>query len=168
LRECWCTDNAGITGCEQMNNTRLQDFVTHTTAKDRITFGDVRRLQRDYLPGGVPSCEQAEMLLHLDGQITLTDRAWTDWLVAVIVGFAVANRWPRDAGKSEAVAWLKGALADNGTSTRAGRRIMRELRHQATRIQLIASSPAENDMPVSVARVSDPVEGNATELQLAA
>jgi len=151
-----------------MNDANLKDFVIHTTGRNRITFGDVRRLQRDHLPGGVSSCDQAETLLHLDGQITLTDRAWTDWLVAVIVDFAVANEWPNEAGKSAAVAWLKVALAENDTSTRAGRRIMRELRRQATSIQLIASSPVENDMAVSVARVSDPVEGTATELQLAA
>jgi hypothetical protein len=151
-----------------MNNTKLQDFVTHTTGKNRITFGDVRRLQRDYLPGGLSSCEQAEAMLRLDAQITLTDRAWTDWLVAVIVDFAVANEWPSDAGQSGAVAWLKGALAENGTSTRARRRIIRELRQQATRIQLIASSPEEGDMPGSAAGVSDPAEGATIELQLAA
>ena len=46
-----------------MDNSKLQDFVTITVLHNRITFGDVRRLQRDYLPHGLASREQVEMLL---------------------------------------------------------------------------------------------------------
>ena len=75
-----------------MHNSKLQDFVTITVLHNRITFGDVRRLQRDYLPHGVTSRADAEVLLRLDGMIERADRAWTDWLVAAAFDFAVPIR----------------------------------------------------------------------------
>ena len=36
-------------------NAKLQGFVCNVAAKGKISYGDVRRLQRDYLPGGITS-----------------------------------------------------------------------------------------------------------------
>ena len=36
-----------------MINGKLQEFVCNVAVKGRISYGDVRRLQRDYLPGGI-------------------------------------------------------------------------------------------------------------------
>ena len=52
-----------------MMNTALSAFVSKATAKNRITFGDVRRLQRDVLSDGVVSREEAELLITLDRNI---------------------------------------------------------------------------------------------------
>ncbi len=68
-----------------MINTALSAFVSKATAKNRITFGDVRRLQRDVLSDGVVSREEAELLITLDRNIGKTDRSWADYLVETIM-----------------------------------------------------------------------------------
>lgn len=52
------------------------DFTDKILAKDRISFGDVRRLKRDILPDGIASREEAEALLGLDRAVTKADAAW--------------------------------------------------------------------------------------------
>jgi hypothetical protein len=113
-----------------MENSKLQDFVTITVLHNRITFGDVRRLQRDYLPHGFASREQVELLLHLDGMIDRTDRAWADWLVAAIFDFAVFSERSVDAVESVTCDWLLDHLAALEISTKVTRRLERDL-HQA-------------------------------------
>jgi hypothetical protein len=118
-----------------MNTTNLQDFVTKTAAKNRITFGDVRRLQRDVLPDGVSTREEAELLIRLDGEVARADGAWIDWLVASITDFVVWAERPTGAVEREAALWLKDLLAAKGTPTKAARRIAREIRREAERVE---------------------------------
>lgn len=113
-----------------MDNTKLQEFVTNVAVRNQITFGDVRRLQRDYLPGGVSTCEEAELLIHLDGKVDRADRAWTDWLVNAILDFAASNERPVADLEGDVRERLKALLASAGTSTRATRKIARELRRE--------------------------------------
>jgi hypothetical protein len=113
-----------------MENNKLQDFVTITVLHNRITFGDVRRLQRDYLPHGIATREQVEMLLHLDGMIERVDRAWADWLAAAAFDFAVFSERSVDAVESGTCDWLLDHLAALEISTKVTRRLEREL-HQA-------------------------------------
>jgi hypothetical protein len=113
-----------------MDNSKLQDFVTITVLHNRITFGDVRRLQRDYLPHGLASREQVEMLLHLDGVIDRADRAWADWLVSAVFDFAVFSERSVDAVESGTCDWLLDHLAALDISTKVTRRLERDL-HQA-------------------------------------
>ena len=110
-----------------MENNKLQDFVTITVLHNRITFGDVRRLQRDYLPHGVASREQVEILLHLDGMIDRADRAWGDWLTAAIFDFAVCSERSVDAVESGTCDWLLDHLAALDISTKVTRRLERDL-----------------------------------------
>jgi hypothetical protein len=51
-----------------MINGKLQEFVGNVIAKGQISYGDVRRLQRDYLPRGITNCEEVE----------LTATSWTE------------------------------------------------------------------------------------------
>jgi hypothetical protein len=113
-----------------MENSKLQDFVSVTVLHNRITFGDVRRLQRDYLPQGVTSREQVEILLHLDGLIERADRAWADWLAAAVFDFAVFSERSVDAIESGTCDWLLDHLAALDISTKVTRRLERDL-HQA-------------------------------------
>ena len=113
-----------------MENNKLQDFITITVLRNRITFGDVRRLQRDHLPHGVTSREQVEMLLQLDGMIDRADRAWADWLVAAVFDFAVFSERSVDAVESGNCDWLLDHLAALDISTKVTRRLERDL-HQA-------------------------------------
>ena len=113
-----------------MDNSKLQDFVTITVLHNRITLGDVRRLQRDYLPHGLASREQVELLLQLDGMIDRADRAWADWLVAAVFDFAVFSERSVDAVESGTCDWLLDHLAALDISTKVTRRLERDL-HQA-------------------------------------
>jgi len=113
-----------------MENSKLQDFVTITVLHNRITFGDVRRLQRDHLPHGVASREQVELLLQLDGMIDRADRAWADWLVVAVFDFAVFSERSVDAVESGTCDWLLDHLAALDVSTKVTRRLERDL-HQA-------------------------------------
>jgi len=109
-------------------STTLQDFVTTMVAKSRITFGDVRRLQRDCLPAGILCREDAEILLVLDAQVERTDRAWAGWLIAAMIDFAVCEQ-PLDVSGIEA--WLESLLATSGATAEMRRRILRDARREA-------------------------------------
>jgi hypothetical protein len=146
-----------------MSNVKLQHFVTDTASRGRITFGDVRRLDRDYLPDGVSSREEAEMLLELDTRIARADSAWTDWLVAAIVEFAVWSE-PPVGGTHE---WLKRVLA-TASKTKAGRKIAREVRRTADYVERITSISGDDDCIAVPAVVPALAEVNVNELRLAA
>ena len=131
-----------------MENNKLQDFITITVLRNRITFGDVRRLQRDYLPHGVASREQTEMLLQLDGMIDRADRAWADWLVVAVFDFAVFSERSVDAVESGNCDWLLDHLAALDISTKVTRRLERDLQQALEPIAPIeyvdeAAEPAE-------------------------
>jgi hypothetical protein len=118
---------------DSVKKMNLQDFVASATIRNRITFGDVRRLQRDYLPHGVATREDAELLIGLDAKVGRADRAWVDWLAAAITDFALAGGGPADATDSEPGDWLKQLFAASGASTKATRRIARTVRREAKR-----------------------------------
>ena len=127
-----------------MNTLSLQDFVAKTTAKNRITFGDVRRLQRTILPNGVFDRQQAELLLDLDRNVGRADGAWAEWLVAAIVDFAVWAERPTGSVEGEAALWLGEALTRGGRLTKVGRRIAREVEREAERVgEPVASLAAD-------------------------
>ena len=151
-----------------MTNIKLQEFVTNAAARGRLTFGDVRRLQRDYLPGGVSTCEEAQLLIGLEGKVVRADRAWADWLVTALVDFALLNEQPVGDIGTGAREWLKGLLAESGISTKATRRIAREIRHEAERIQPMASFQAEPIGAVARTVVLDAGEYPKNLLPLAA
>jgi hypothetical protein len=116
-------------------NGKLQAFIDKADAHRRITFGDVRRLQRDILPDGLSSREEAELLIRLDGRVRRADEAWTDWLVASVVEFAVWGERPSGTVVGEAAVWLAALLSGSGPLTKAARRIVREVRLEADRVE---------------------------------
>ena len=59
-----------------MINSSLQAFANKVQAAGRISFSDVKRLQRDILPDGISSREEAEVLLTLEQTVGLADRAF--------------------------------------------------------------------------------------------
>jgi hypothetical protein len=145
-----------------MDNERLAEFVTKAAARDRITFGDLRRLQRDYLPGGVETWEQVELLIRLDAAVSRTDKAWTDWLVGAILGF-VSSEEPIDCGGGDRLLRLLAAI---GVSTIAARRIGRASQPDCDSVRPMLRNPSK--ARVSHPLRSGPVEGFMTELDLAA
>ena len=87
-----------------MINSSLQAFADQALKARRISFGDVKRLQRDILPDGISSRAQAELLLTLDQTVSRADRAFADWLVAMMVDFVVWGVRPTGSVDAEAVA----------------------------------------------------------------
>jgi hypothetical protein len=109
------------------------DFTDKILAKDRISFGDVRRLKRDILPDGIASREEAEALLGLDRAVTKADAAWERWLVTTIVDFVVWAERPTGIVDEDTALWLAAALRAHA-GTRAGKRgrlIAREIAEEA-------------------------------------
>ena len=60
----------------------LREFVTKALLTKRIGFGDLRRLQRDILPDGITTREEAEVLIALDQATERIDKASTEALVS--------------------------------------------------------------------------------------
>src|SRR3954447_19898724 len=89
-----------------MINSALQAFASKVQKAGRISFGDVKRLQRDALPDGISCREEAEPLLTLEQSVSRADRAFSDWLVAMVVDFVVWGMRPTGTVDAETTAWL--------------------------------------------------------------
>jgi hypothetical protein len=133
-----------------MSTYTLQSFEAAATASNRITFGDVRRLQRKIIPEGISTRHDAELLIALDAKIGRADPAWTAWLVAAVVDYAVWGERPTGYVEGEAAAWLAGTLERSGATTKAARLIAREIAHEAERVDASIVALAEPDLPVTV------------------
>ena len=114
-----------------MSNQLFEEFIQKTTAKGRISFGDVRRLQRDILADGIASREEADLLIGLDRDIGRVDPAWTDWLVGALVDYVVWGERPTGIVDADKAAWITTALEGGGKATRSARLIAREIVREA-------------------------------------
>src|SRR5688500_12091527 len=116
-----------------MNSPSLREFVDRALVSRRISFGDLRRLQRDILPGRIASREEAQMLIELDRVVTTVDRDWSDYLVVTVRDFLVWGLPPAGVLNRQKADWLLSALS-NGGLTKNGRTIFREVAREARRI----------------------------------
>jgi hypothetical protein len=116
-------------------NGNLPDFVCNVISKGQITLGDVRRLQRNYLPGGITNREELEILISLNAKLVRADKAWAQWLVSAVAEFIktpkACDRSFGDAG-GKRVERLLAAPA-----TKLGLRIARQIRRELTRLRAI-------------------------------
>ena len=126
-----------------MINSSLQAFASNVQKAGRISFGDVKRLQRDILPDGISSRAEAELLLTLDQTVSRADRAFADWLVAMMVDFVVWGLRPTGTMDAETAAWLTPFLLGQRT-TKTLRRLARELVAEADHYGIALPSPALN------------------------
>lgn len=111
----------------------LRQFAAEIEARGRICFADVRRLERDILPDGVASREQAEVLIALDRVAGRADRSWSEWFVAVLVDFVVWSERPTGIVNEDAAQWLSEAL-DVPTPSRNARRLVNAIIAEAERV----------------------------------
>ena len=116
-----------------MINSSLTEFTYKAREKNRISFGDVQRLQRDILPGGIESREQAEILIDLDRQVARADAAWSRFLAAMLVDFVVWAERPTGMVDEDTARWLAAMLTGHGAAaaTRTARLIAREIVEEA-------------------------------------
>src|SRR5215211_5570239 len=113
-----------------MINSSLQAFASNVQKAGRISFGDVKRLQCDILPDGISSREEAELLLTLDQTVGRADRAFADWLVAMMVDFVVWGMRPTGIVDANTAAWLVLFLSGS-EATAVTCRLVRELTREA-------------------------------------
>jgi len=109
------------------NDLNLADFLTSVVTRNRITFGDVRRLQRDYLPCGIETRAQAEMLTAL-AKVEHADRSFGPWFTAALAELAANSAEGDASARDETIAWLEHLSEKPGFARRTGRRIARQLR----------------------------------------
>ena len=126
-----------------MINSSLQAFARNVQMAGRISFNDVKRLQRDILPDGISSRAEAELLLTLDQSVSRADRAFADWLVAMKVAFVVWGVRPTGTVNAETAAWLTPFLVGQ-RATKTTRRLARELAAEADHCATALPSPALN------------------------
>ena len=122
-----------------MNIVSLQDFMTRVEGSKRITFGDVRRLQRCILPDGIASREEAEALIALGQVVGKADPSWGDFLISAVMDFVVWGCRPTGHVDQEASRWLV-ALLSSGPATRTTQRLMREILAEAEQVDEALSS----------------------------
>jgi hypothetical protein len=123
-------------------NGKLRDFVGNASAKGQVTLGDVRRLQRGYLPGGITSREELEILISLNAKLVRADKAWAQWLLSVIADFVATREACEPSIEDAAGKWVERLLA--ASATKVGQRIARQIRRELWRLRASQSSrPAE-------------------------
>src|SRR5215213_2468524 len=107
----------------------LLDFVKKVTSRGRITFGDIKRLQRDLLPNGAMTREQVETLIAMDAAVRRADPAWAAYLTSTVVDFVVWGSRPTGYVDPDAAQWLEALLCSN--RSKAARQILREVLREA-------------------------------------
>jgi hypothetical protein len=112
-----------------MERSDLSDFVQQVISRGRITYGDIKRLQRKVLPDGVMTREEAEALLILDRTVERMDPTWAAYLSDTIVDFVVWGSRPTGYVDQETAHWLETLLCVK--PTKAAGRILREVLHEA-------------------------------------
>jgi len=94
-----------------MINSSLREFANRVVAKQHIGKNDVRVLERDLLPDGAFTWDQAELLLRLDRSVKTVHPCWTAYLLRTIVDFAVWGARPTGRVDSETTERLCAALS---------------------------------------------------------
>ena len=129
----------------------LRAFVTKALERNRISFGDLRRLQRTVLPHGLLTREQAEVLIALEQTIARTDKAWAGYLVAALTDFVVWRSSSPGRVEPETAAWLVASLSCGRPTRTTGmiaRAIVREAQHcEEPLLGFALSSPAFRSLP---------------------
>jgi hypothetical protein len=83
-----------------------------------VSFADVRKLQRELLPDGIATREEAELLIGLDRAIGAAHPAWAGYLVGAVVEFVVWGSRPTGCIDQETARWLVSWLkSDSPTGT---------------------------------------------------
>jgi hypothetical protein len=114
----------------KMISRQLQQFADARRRAKRMSFADVRNLQRDLLPDGIATREEAELLIGLDRAIGDAHPTWAGYLVGAIVEFVVWGSRPTGCIDQETAGWLVAWLKSD-TSAGTAQRIAHEAMDEA-------------------------------------
>ena len=109
----------------------IATFVTRLAERKRIGAEDVRELQRNILPEGFCSREEADVLIALDRAVADQDPAWADFLVAEVVAFTVWTSRPTGYVDADTARWLTASLGCGTGPSETARRIAFEVVREA-------------------------------------
>lgn len=128
-----------------MINEKLQEFTASVTARGRITFGDVRRLDRDCLPNGIATYEEAEVLIAINATLVCADKAWAQWLIARLADWVAVHQEAAASIADRVKSWLDGTHSASAAWTKPGRRIARMVRRELT--MRLGTASATSSLP---------------------
>ena len=89
----------------------LEQFIKGACDQGEISLADVRRLQREIMPDGVESRDEADLLVALDRAITEKHGAWSAFATQAVVDFVVWASRPTGYVDQETASWLVASLS---------------------------------------------------------
>ena len=147
-----------------MESISLNHFVRNALVDKRVRFADLRRLQRDVLPDGPTTREQAEALLALDQVIERADRAWPNYLATAIREFVLASSTAPGSVDRDMASWLIAALSCSRPKTALiiAREIVRDAEHVDAVLLAFSEGPKRRSRRLSPAtEIPEPELGSA-------
>lgn len=97
----------------------LENFVDSRVRQGDISGSDVRILQRDILPHGVLTRDEADTLIALDRAITQRSAGWDEFLTQALVAYVVWTCRPTGRVDRETAEWLVRSLGAGTGPTEA-------------------------------------------------
>ena len=112
----------------------LEEFVNTAVARGEISRADVRVLQRDILPNGIESRDEADVLIALDRAVHDKDVAWSAYAVSAVVEFVVWASRPTGRVDRETAQWLVQSLGCGTGPTENAARIAFEVVRESQQV----------------------------------
>jgi len=120
-----------------MIKVSLHGFVDRVMEKRVISGDDVKALQREIFADGIVRREEADVLIALDRAVTKADPTWADFLVRVVVDFAVWGARPTGTIDQDGARWLTQSLSCGAGPTETAARIAFEIVKEAQQVDEI-------------------------------
>ncbi|SDN21268.1 hypothetical protein SAMN05216360_106293 [Methylobacterium phyllostachyos] len=113
-----------------MTMISVQQFCNHAVSTGTISDEDLLVLKREVLPEGLMTREEADLLIALERAVIGSD-AFADFLVALVVDFAVWGTRPTGYIDRDVAAWLAASLSGRDGPSPVGARIAMEIVREA-------------------------------------
>jgi len=114
-----------------MMDHELREFVDRVMDRHAIDEEDVKMLQRNILNDIVVTRDIVDVLVALDRAVPQSCKAYADYLVAVVVDFAVWENRPTGVIDRDKAHWLVTTLSAGEGPTATAQRIASEIAREA-------------------------------------
>ncbi|GAU84282.1 hypothetical protein [Bosea sp. BIWAKO-01] len=111
----------------------LREFVDRVMEKRAIDDQDTKMLQREILVDSVMTRDVIDVLIALDRAVVATSASFANYLVTLVVDFAVWESRPTGVIDREKAHWLVTTLSAGEGPTETARRIAFEIVREADR-----------------------------------